>query len=211
MNSYLSVLKRTLFSLSEPTAPPTTSENAKALKENWIYIHSETNSTTDEVINLNETFDKIANGDLNNSISKINDELAEEIRRNREMWLKKRISSSGKYGGSATSNIKRTKLNINKNRKRTSNSASSNSNLNLNPELQNQTKNCDNTSLASDQLSVGSNQEKTETSEDKKKVFANSTNHSPKLKMAKRSKLQGKHKPYSRVRTLNQPAAKGMC
>lgn len=212
MNSYLSVLKRTLFSISEPSAPPTTSENAKALKENWIYIHSETNSTTDEVINLNETFDKITNGDQQNTL-KINDEMAEEIRRNRELWLKKRLSSiNGKYG-SSTSNIKRTKLNINKNqnRKRNSNSASStNSNSILNPELLKIAKLCDD----DDDISITSststnNQEKTESSEDKRKNY--STNHSPKLKMTKRSKLQGKHKPYTRVRTLNQPAAKGMC
>jgi len=190
MTSYLNVLKRTLFSISEPSIPnPPTTENVKALKENWIYIHSEENSTTDEVINLNETFDS-----TNNAQHTLNDhnEMAEEIKRNRELWLKKRISASQKWTGSLTSNIKRTKLKP-RTRKRPT--------LNVEPITSSQED------TSSETASIN-NEEK---AADKGKNNG-SFSVSPKLRSAKRSKLQSKHQ--KRVRnfaTLQQPAAKGMC
>lgn len=187
MNSYLSVLKRTLFSISEPSAPPTT-ENAKALKENWIYIHSEENSTTDEVINLNETFES---GASQNIVQDPSHEMAEEIKRNRELWLKKRSSASQKWTGSSTSNIKRTKLKP-RTRKR-----SPTQELPANPE---------DSSSQSDTNSVTE-----EKASDKSKTSSAAFTVSPKLRSAKRSKMQTKHNQKRVVRTLQQPAAKGMC
>lgn len=204
MNSYLSVLKKTLFSISEPSTHTPTTENKKALKENWIYISSECNSTTGEVINLNETFEN--NGTTTDPCDQANlNEMAEEIRKNRELWLKKRISASAsqRYSGSSTRNIKKTKLKVHT-RKRNANSSSPAKDEN----------NCETASLASEgsnasqALSESHSQKEEEAEKAEKRTF----NASPKLKASKRSKLQCKFKPYSRaVRTLNQPAAKGMC
>ena len=215
MSSYLNILKKSLFSLSNSDPAPAPSqpkENPASLKSDWIYIHSEQHSTTDELINLNDTFENgngTGNLELNNEDSnkqyKISEEMAEEIRRNREQWLKKRSSSTLKYSGAATRNIKRTKLKANA-RKRSSNSVNSNG----------KSANCDSTSLSSDSstLTIKDTEENgCSNSEEKQVVSQKAFSQSQKLKSVKRSKLQGKYKPYSRVssRNLQQPAAKGMC
>lgn len=195
MNSYLSVLKKTLFSISEPSSRTPTTQNETALKENWIYISSECNSTTGEVINLNDTFE---NTTTTNDPSDNLNEMAEEIKKNRELWLKKRISASAsqRYNGSMTRNIKRTKLKVHT-RKRTAVSQSKD-------EVCHETA-----SLASETSQDESQKEETVNAQVEKRNFNNSP--ATKLKASKRSKLQCNYKPSSRVRTLNQPAAKGMC
>lgn len=214
MNSYLSVLKKTLFSLtdSEPktSQPPTPTH---ALKENWIYIHSEENSTTDEVINLNDTFVSNHLNDLSDEEARLAlekaAELAEEIRRNREVWLKKRISGAQKnqkYLSGSTSNISRNKLKLKLkspaqlSRKRTAGHP-------LTPVSD------DEAPVKSHSQALENCSDEKATSEQNGNVSSTRFSPSPKTK-AKRSKLQKKHlgrASSQRVRILNQPAAKGMC
>lgn len=205
MSSYLNALKRSLFRSSveeprEPAAPvdPTT------LSEKWIYIHDESSSTCDdEVINLNDT---TFNSDSLISQDKAL-EMAEEIRKTRELWLKKQHKLlAGQRAVGASKGVRSHKLKSQgkSRRSRNSPSASSDQSEPLNPNAN-----------AAALQNPGSSEEAPQSGSDEKACGQDLRSLKSVGKVrSKRAKLQSKFRPYSvsvRAKTLNQPAAKGMC
>jgi len=94
--SYLAVLKRSLFSSSEPTtAPETKTTSRKDLKDDWILVHDEENSQTEELIDLTDQTTNYTlcgttttNSD-GSSTFHLDEAKQREILLNRDLWLQK--------------------------------------------------------------------------------------------------------------------------
>lgn len=204
MSSYLNALKKSLFRLSvEEPREPATPVDPSTLSEKWIYIHDESSSTCDdEVINLHDT---TFNSDSFISQDKAQ-EMAEEIRKTRALWLKKQQKLlAGQRVAGASKSVRSSKL---KKRTRNGNSASESISA-CEPTAHNASN------PALDNPSSPESSESPQSGSDEKACGRDlkSLKNAGKVR-SKRAKLQTKFRPYNvsvRAKTLNQPAAKGMC
>lgn len=206
MSSYLNALKRSLFrsAVEEPKTQSTPVAPAE-LTEKWIYIHDESSSTCDdEVINLNDTTFNSESGFISEDKAL---EMAEEIRKTREQWLKKQQKLlANQRSASVSKSVRSNKLKAKSRPTRCGPSLSSEEGL---PAGASQAPN-------SPAIQDPETEDQAHQSSSDEKVCgrgAKSVKSMGKVR-SKRVKLQTKFRPYSvsvRAKTLNQPAAKGMC
>lgn len=237
--SYLAVLKNSLFSSNQQvsTNDKISSENSKELKEDWIYIHDEDNSQTEETVDLDNSEFSFTNklnrnnlcdddmittsNDKNNIV--IDEELLkkqQEIIINRNLWLAKNNKKLLKLNKNNSSNKIRSKI---MKRKRNMNSTSSvqsteNCTLNSLSNLFNENNYNQETNNKNQQIVKRITTESVDDSNTKSCMIngnetngkvSPSPNYNLRSKINKRPKLQNRCKPCN-SRVINQPMAKGL-
>lgn len=130
--SYLAVLKRSLFATPEqPATPATQPTYNKNLKDDWILIHDEESSQTEEILDLTDqksNFTLCGTNTINSDGSTtfhLDEQKQREILLNRDLWLQKQNKIVKALNMTKSSKFNRSKI---MKRKRNSKSTSSNSN-----------------------------------------------------------------------------------
>lgn len=229
--SYLAVLKNSLFSSGvqnqTPNVPNQTIDDKNDLKDNWVYVHDDDNSQTEEMLDLNEhsefSFANCSGINSNDRLSNMTDEEYQkkqnEILLNRELFLEKKrkiLAKTCKNSNTTNKNV-RSKL---MKRKRNTNSTSSYDNTNLNSKENSGSESNLNVSSGSNQNNHNqitsknphNNRITTESVDNSNNMNSNQvtkTTYNLRSKINKRPKFNHKNNKPNRV--INQPMAKGLC
>lgn len=240
MATYLSVLKKSLFKFSEQKPTPIQDEKSstdKDLKEDWIYIHDEDNSQTEELLDLNDSsefsvtnqfcnqngLNSSSNNCLKSKMTNLStfeqEQKAKEIINNRNAWIKKRNKQIAlqKKNNSNSSGLRSKVMKRKRNNNSTSSSTNSSNNLYISNLFEENSRLNQNYQHNLSTESVDNNC--TNPNPSNQETNGNVSIGSPGLtynlrsKVNKRPKFQNKNrcKPCNKVKTLNQPMAKGMC